>query len=187
MPIASIAGPSIDRLSVISATISMTASGAWAMLPRDAKEQASELASSVVEDPGPQRRAGGRQSHRRHPPVGLWDRRLRDAVALIHRGASPSRPGSWRGPNSTGLDLGPATIPAAATEAIPMTDPDEPIRLDDYRPRRAGRRSPSRPVDASPGRAGKSTRLGLAIASVIEQRSSQDWAWLDQDRALHRP
>ena len=36
MPIASIAGPSIARLSVISATMSITASGAWATLPKSA-------------------------------------------------------------------------------------------------------------------------------------------------------
>ena len=36
IPIASIAGPSIARLSVISATMSITASGAWATLPKSA-------------------------------------------------------------------------------------------------------------------------------------------------------
>jgi hypothetical protein len=31
------------------------------------------------------------------------------------------------------------------------------------------------------------SRLALAIATVVDQRHWQDWAWLDQDRALHRP
>ena len=30
------------------------------------------------------------------------------------------------------------------------------------------------------------SRLGFAIASVVADRTTHDWAWLDQDRALHR-
>lgn len=68
-----------------------------------------------------------------------------------------------------------------------MIDQNEPIRLDDYRRRRAERTGPSVPVDASaPGQV-EPSRLGLAIASVVDQRRWQDWAWLDQDKALHKP
>lgn len=31
------------------------------------------------------------------------------------------------------------------------------------------------------------SRLGVAIALVLARRSGQDWRWLDQDRAFHRP
>jgi len=31
------------------------------------------------------------------------------------------------------------------------------------------------------------SRFGLAIASVMVNRSTSDWGWLDQDRSTHRP
>jgi len=31
------------------------------------------------------------------------------------------------------------------------------------------------------------SRLSVAIALVITDRPGRDWAWLDQDRALHQP
>jgi hypothetical protein len=31
------------------------------------------------------------------------------------------------------------------------------------------------------------SRLGVALALVIAVRAGNDWAWLDQDRALHQP
>jgi len=31
------------------------------------------------------------------------------------------------------------------------------------------------------------TQLGVAIALVLARRTGQDWGWLDQDQALHRP
>lgn len=31
------------------------------------------------------------------------------------------------------------------------------------------------------------SRMGFAIAAVVADRTSSDWAWLDQDRAFHRP
>jgi hypothetical protein len=30
-------------------------------------------------------------------------------------------------------------------------------------------------------------RLGVALALVLANRAGNDWAWLDQDRALHQP
>jgi len=36
-------------------------------------------------------------------------------------------------------------------------------------------------------RSGGGSQLGVAIALVISRRVDGDWAWLDQDRALHRP
>ena len=68
-----------------------------------------------------------------------------------------------------------------------MNDPDEPIKLDDYRRSRAERRRESSRVDVSPGGQRDASRLGLAIATVVDGRRWHDWAWLDQDRALHRP
>jgi len=68
-----------------------------------------------------------------------------------------------------------------------MPDPDEPIKLDDYRRRRAARTRPPSLADAPVRGQSEPSRLGLAIASVVDQRRWQDWAWLDQDRALHRP
>ena len=68
-----------------------------------------------------------------------------------------------------------------------MSEPGEPINLDEYRRLRAGRRPQSSLVEASSHGGGDWSRLGLAIASVVDQRRRQDWAWLDQDRALHQP
>jgi hypothetical protein len=68
-----------------------------------------------------------------------------------------------------------------------MADPDEPIKLEDYRRRRAARTPQSSLVDVSPGKHNDPSRLGLAIASVVDERRLQDWAWLDQDKALHQP
>ena len=68
-----------------------------------------------------------------------------------------------------------------------MFDPEEPIKLEDYRRRRAGRTPQSSLVDVSAGGHSDSSRLGLAIASVVDERRLQDWAWLDQDKALHQP
>jgi hypothetical protein len=31
------------------------------------------------------------------------------------------------------------------------------------------------------------SRLDFAIAAVVANRTSSDWAWLDQDQSLHRP
>ena len=31
------------------------------------------------------------------------------------------------------------------------------------------------------------SRFGLAIALVVANRTSSNWAWLDQDRSTHRP
>ena len=31
------------------------------------------------------------------------------------------------------------------------------------------------------------SRFGLAIAMVVANRTSSNWAWLDQDRSTHRP
>jgi hypothetical protein len=67
-----------------------------------------------------------------------------------------------------------------------MIDPAEPISLDEYRRRRAERIRPSL-ERAAPGVQRETSRLGLAIASVVDQRRWQDWAWLDQDKALHQP
>ena len=67
-----------------------------------------------------------------------------------------------------------------------MIDQNEPIKLDDHRRRRAERTGPSRPVDVPAREPGETSPLGLAIASVVDQRRWQDWAWLDQDRALHQ-
>ena len=47
-----------------------------------------------------------------------------------------------------------------------------------YRARLEQRRNERR-ADAS--------RFGLAIASVMLNRSTSDWGWLDQDRSTHRP
>jgi len=68
-----------------------------------------------------------------------------------------------------------------------MIEPDEPISLDEYRRLWAGRRPQPLLVEASSHGGGDWSRLGLAIASVVDQRRCQDWAWLDQDRALHQP
>jgi hypothetical protein len=67
-----------------------------------------------------------------------------------------------------------------------MVEPDEPIKLDEYRRRRAERTRQSSVVDASPSGQSDAARLGLAVASVVDQRRWHDWAWLDQDRALHQ-
>jgi hypothetical protein len=68
-----------------------------------------------------------------------------------------------------------------------MIDPAEPTSLDDYRRRRAERSGLAPLERAAPGVNGDASRLGLAIAAVVDQRRWQDWAWLDQDRALHQP
>jgi hypothetical protein len=68
-----------------------------------------------------------------------------------------------------------------------MIDENEPIKLDDYRRAQAARTGPSTLVDESTRGRVEPSRLGLAIASVVDQRRWQDWAWLDQDRALHQP
>jgi hypothetical protein len=31
------------------------------------------------------------------------------------------------------------------------------------------------------------SRFGLAIAMVVANRTTPNWAWLDQDRSTHRP
>ena len=31
------------------------------------------------------------------------------------------------------------------------------------------------------------SRFGLAIAMVVANRTTANWAWLDQDRSTHRP
>jgi hypothetical protein len=31
------------------------------------------------------------------------------------------------------------------------------------------------------------SRLSVALGVVIADRAGRDWAWLDQDRALHQP
>jgi len=67
-----------------------------------------------------------------------------------------------------------------------MIDQNEPIKLDDYRRRRAGRTDPPMLVDPSSGRQIEPSQLGVAISAVVAQRRWQDWAWLDQDRALHQ-
>ena len=63
IPTAIIAGASIDRLSVISATISMTASGAWAMLPNSA------IMATITNGAGSIGTAGATGSRSRHSPA----------------------------------------------------------------------------------------------------------------------
>jgi hypothetical protein len=75
----------------------------------------------------------------------------------------------------------------ATTEAVLMFDPDEPIKLDEYRRLRAGRTAQASLRQASPEGHSDGSRFGLAVASVVDQRRWHDWAWLDQDRALHQP
>jgi hypothetical protein len=36
-------------------------------------------------------------------------------------------------------------------------------------------------------RAARFSRLSVAISFVVAQRRAGDWAWLDQDKALHAP
>jgi hypothetical protein len=36
-------------------------------------------------------------------------------------------------------------------------------------------------------RRASASQLGVAIALVLARRTGQDWGWLDQDEALHRP
>jgi len=31
------------------------------------------------------------------------------------------------------------------------------------------------------------SRLSIAIGLIVADRTGRDWAWLDQDRALHQP
>ncbi|HEY7937709.1 MAG TPA: hypothetical protein VID26_11340 [Candidatus Limnocylindrales bacterium] len=68
-----------------------------------------------------------------------------------------------------------------------MIDPAEPASLDEYRRSRAERTRLSPLERVAPGVNSDASRLGLAIASVVDQRRWHDWAWLDQDKALHRP
>ena len=68
-----------------------------------------------------------------------------------------------------------------------MIDPAEPTSLDEYRRGRTERTRLSPLERAAPGVTSDASRLGLAIASVVDQRRWQDWAWLDQDKSLHQP
>ncbi len=62
-PTATIAGASIDRLPVISATISITASGAWATLPKSA------IIATMTKGAGSTGIAGAIGSRRRQIPA----------------------------------------------------------------------------------------------------------------------
>jgi len=68
-----------------------------------------------------------------------------------------------------------------------MANPEEPIKLDEYRRRQAARTPQPSPPEASPAEPGDGSRFGLAIASVVDQRRWHDWAWLDQDKSMHQP
>lgn len=68
-----------------------------------------------------------------------------------------------------------------------MVELHEPIKLDEYRRRRAGRTPQSSLDGASLEGHSDGSRLGSAITSVVAQRRWEDWAWLDQDLALHQP
>jgi hypothetical protein len=68
-----------------------------------------------------------------------------------------------------------------------MFDPDEPIKLEDVRRMRAIRAARSSPVAQPSDRRTSGSRLGLAIASVVDGRRRHDWAWLDQDESRHQP
>jgi hypothetical protein len=68
-----------------------------------------------------------------------------------------------------------------------MSDPDEPIQLDEFRQRKINRSPRSFAGQLGRREPADGSRLGLAIASVVARRRWHDWAWLDEDVALHRP